>query len=147
MTGLAELGVAAIRDGVAAGEFSAREVAEAVIANVEKGRGLNAFVVETPDHALAAADAADAARAAGALKPLSGVPLGIKDLFCTKGVQTTAGSRILGGYQPVYESTVSANLFAAGAGMLGKLNMDEFAMGSSNETSAWRSEEHTSELQ
>ena len=73
----------------------------------------------------------------GDLKPLSGVPLGIKDLFCTKGVQTTAGSRILEGYKPVYESTVSANLFAAGAGMLGKLNMDEFAMGSSNETSAY----------
>ena len=76
-------------------------------------------------------------RASGELKPLSGVPLGIKDLFCTEGVQTTAGSRILEGYKPVYESTVSANLFAAGAGMLGKLNMDEFAMGSSNETSGY----------
>jgi aspartyl-tRNA(Asn)/glutamyl-tRNA(Gln) amidotransferase subunit A len=137
MSGLTDLGVAAIRDGVKAGAFKAREVAEAFIANVEKARMLNAFVVETPDHALAAADAADAARADGALKPLSGVPLGIKDLFCTKGVQTTAGSRILAGYEPVYESTVSANLFAAGAGMLGKLNMDEFAMGSSNETSAF----------
>jgi aspartyl-tRNA(Asn)/glutamyl-tRNA(Gln) amidotransferase subunit A len=137
MSALTDLGVAAIRDGVAAGSFSAREVAEAFIANVEAGRALNAFVVETPEHALAAADAADAARASGGLKPLSGVPLGIKDLFCTRGVQTTAGSRILEGYQPVYESTVSANLFAAGAGMLGKLNMDEFAMGSSNETSAW----------
>ncbi len=137
MTVLTDLGVAAIRDGVAAGDFSAREIAEAYIANVEKGRPLNAFVVETPDHALAAADAADAGRAAGALKPLSGVPLGIKDLFCTKGVQTTAGSKILDGYKPVYESTVSANLFAAGAGMLGKLNMDEFAMGSSNETSGY----------
>jgi aspartyl-tRNA(Asn)/glutamyl-tRNA(Gln) amidotransferase subunit A len=137
MTALTDLGVAAIRDGVAAGTFSAREVAQAYVAAVEAGRPLNAFVVETPDHALAAADAADAARASGELKPLSGVPLGIKDLFCTQGVQTTAGSRILEGYQPVYESTVSANLFAAGAGMLGKLNMDEFAMGSSNETSAW----------
>ncbi|HEV2816740.1 MAG TPA: Asp-tRNA(Asn)/Glu-tRNA(Gln) amidotransferase subunit GatA [Allosphingosinicella sp.] len=137
MTALTDLGVAALRDGVAAGAFSAREAAEAYIGAVEKGRGLNAFLVETPEHALAAADAADAARAAGTLKPLSGVPLGIKDLFCTKGVQTTAGSRILEGYQPVYESTVSANLFAAGAGMLGKLNMDEFAMGSSNETSGF----------
>jgi len=137
MTALTDLGVAAIRDGVAAGEFSAREVAEAFGRAVEAGRGLNAFVVETPEHALAAADAADAARAAGTLKPLSGVPLGIKDLFCTKGVQTTAGSRILENYRPVYESTVSANLFAAGAGMLGKLNMDEFAMGSSNETSGY----------
>jgi aspartyl-tRNA(Asn)/glutamyl-tRNA(Gln) amidotransferase subunit A len=137
MTALTDLGVAAIRDGVKTGDFSAREVAEGFIANVEAARTLNAFVVETPDHALAAADAADAARASGDLKPLSGVPLGIKDLFCTKGVQTTAGSRILEGYKPVYDSTVSARLFAAGAGMLGKLNMDEFAMGSSNETSAW----------
>ncbi|MEA3045836.1 MAG: aspartyl-tRNA(Asn)/glutamyl-tRNA(Gln) amidotransferase subunit [Sphingomonadales bacterium] len=137
MTTLTDLGVAAIRDGVRDGAFSAREVAAAYIANVEKARGLNAFVVETPEHALAAAAAADAARASGTLKPLSGVPLGIKDLFATEGVQTTAGSRILEGYRPVYESTVSGNLFAAGAGMLGKLNMDEFAMGSSNETSAW----------
>jgi aspartyl-tRNA(Asn)/glutamyl-tRNA(Gln) amidotransferase subunit A len=137
VTKLTDLGVAAIRDGVKEGAFSAREVAEAYIANVEKGRALNAFVVETPERALAAADAADEARAAGELKPLSGVPLGIKDLFCTEGVQTTAGSKILEGYKPVYESTVSANLFAAGAGMLGKLNMDEFAMGSSNETSGY----------
>src|SRR3954463_1885400 len=137
MSALTDLGVAAIRDGVAAGEFTAREVAEAYIANVEAGRALNAFVVETPELALRAADAADKARASGDLKPLSGVPLGIKDLFCTEGVQTTAGSRILEGYRPVYESTVSARLFAAGAGMLGKLNMDEFAMGSSNETSGY----------
>jgi aspartyl-tRNA(Asn)/glutamyl-tRNA(Gln) amidotransferase subunit A len=122
-----------VRDGA----FSAREIASAFSAAVEKGRGLNAFTVETPDHALAAADAADSARASGDLKPLSGVPLGIKDLFATEGVATTAGSRILEGFEPRYESTVSANLFAAGAGMLGKLNMDEFAMGSSNETSAW----------
>jgi len=134
---LTDLNVAGIRDGVREGAFSAREVAEAFVANVEKGRPLNAYVVETPDHALAAAEAADGARAAGELKPLSGVPLGIKDLFATKGVQTTAGSRMLGGFEPVYESTVSAKLFAAGAGMLGKLNMDEFAMGSSNETSAY----------
>ena len=137
MSALTDLGIAAIRDGVKAGDFSARDVAEAFVAAVEKGRGLNAFVVETPDHALAAADAADAARASGDLKPLSGVPLGIKDLFATKGVQTTAGSRILEGFTPTYESTVSGNLFAAGAGMLGKLNMDEFAMGSSNETSGY----------
>jgi aspartyl-tRNA(Asn)/glutamyl-tRNA(Gln) amidotransferase subunit A len=137
MTDLTDLSIAAIRDGVRDGTFSAREVAQGFIANVEKARGLNAFVVETPDHALAAADEADRARGAGELKPLSGVPLGIKDLFATKGVQTTAGSRMLGGFEPVYESTVSNNLFAAGAGMLGKLNMDEFAMGSSNETSAY----------
>ncbi len=137
MSQLTDLGVKAIRDGVRGGSFSAREVAEAFIGAVEKGRALNAYVVETPEHALAAADAADAARRSGDLKALSGVPLGIKDLFCTKGVQTTAGSRMLEGYEPVYESTVSGNLFAAGAGMLGKLNMDEFAMGSSNETSAF----------
>ncbi|HEY0113805.1 MAG TPA: Asp-tRNA(Asn)/Glu-tRNA(Gln) amidotransferase subunit GatA [Allosphingosinicella sp.] len=137
MTQLTDLGIAAIRDGVKDGAFSAREVAEAFIGAVEKGRGLNAFTVETPDHALAAADAADRARGSGELRPLSGVPLGIKDLFATVGVETTAGSRILAGFKPRYESTVSANLFAAGAGMLGKLNMDEFAMGSSNETSAW----------
>jgi aspartyl-tRNA(Asn)/glutamyl-tRNA(Gln) amidotransferase subunit A len=137
MSDLTNLGIAQIRDGVRDGAFSAREVAEAFNAAVEKGRALNAFVVETPEHALAAADAADAARASGDLKPLSGVPLGIKDLFATEGVQTTAGSRMLEGFKPVYESTVSGNLLRAGAGMLGKLNMDEFAMGSSNETSAF----------
>jgi len=134
---LTNLGIAAIRDGVAAGTFSAREVATAFNAAVEQGRPLNAWLVETPDHALAAADAADAARASGDLKPLSGVPLGIKDLFCTKGVETTAASGILKGFTPEYESTITAKLFGAGAGMLGKLNMDQFAMGSSNETSAF----------
>jgi aspartyl-tRNA(Asn)/glutamyl-tRNA(Gln) amidotransferase subunit A len=137
VTDLTDLGVAAIRDGVREGAFCAREVAENFNAAVEKGRGLNAYTVETPERALAAADEADRARSSGELKPLSGVPLGIKDLFATEGVATTAGSRILEGFEPRYESTVSANLFAAGAGMLGKLNMDEFAMGSSNETSAW----------
>ncbi|MBX9795892.1 Asp-tRNA(Asn)/Glu-tRNA(Gln) amidotransferase subunit GatA [Sphingomonas sp.] len=138
MSALTDLGIAAIRDGVAAGDFSAREVAEAFIAKVAAAKPLNAFLVETPDHALAAADAADAARAGGeVLKPLAGVPIGMKDLFCTAGVPTTAGSLILDGFTPPYESTVSANLWAAGAGMLGKLNMDQFAMGSSNETSAF----------
>jgi aspartyl-tRNA(Asn)/glutamyl-tRNA(Gln) amidotransferase subunit A len=137
MSAITDLGIAAIRDGFRAGDFSAREVAEAFNAAVEKARGLNAFIVETPEHALAAADAADQSRASGELKPLSGVPLGIKDLFATKDVQTTAGSRILEGFKPPYESTVSGNLMAAGAGMLGKLNMDEFAMGSSNETSGY----------
>jgi aspartyl-tRNA(Asn)/glutamyl-tRNA(Gln) amidotransferase subunit A len=137
MTELTDLGIAAIRDGVADGRFSAREVATAFNAAVEKGRPLNAWLVETPDHALAAADVADRARASGDLKPLSGVPLGIKDLFCTKGVETTAASAILKGFKPEYESTISGKLFAAGAGMLGKLNMDQFAMGSSNETSAF----------
>ena len=137
MSALTDLGVAAIRDGVRAATFPRARSPKASSPMSRRRAALNAFVVETPEHALAAADAADAARASGALKPLSGVPLGIKDLFCTKGVQTTAGSRILEGFKPVYESTVSANLFAAGAGMLGKLNMDEFAMGSSNETSGF----------
>jgi aspartyl-tRNA(Asn)/glutamyl-tRNA(Gln) amidotransferase subunit A len=96
---------------------------------------LNAFIVETPDHAIAAAETADRGRSEGNLRPLSGVPIGMKDLFCTRGVQTTAASHILEGFVPQYESTVSGNLWAAGAGMLGKLNMDQFAMGSSNETS------------
>ncbi|OYY78487.1 MAG: aspartyl/glutamyl-tRNA amidotransferase subunit A [Sphingomonas sp. 28-62-20] len=138
MTVLTDLGVAAIRDGVRSGSFSAREVADAFIVQVSKAKPLNAFLVETPDHAIAAAKEADAARAAGeVLKPLAGVPIGMKDLFCTKGVPTTAASLILEGFTPQYESTVSGNLFAAGAGMLGKLNMDQFAMGSSNETSAF----------
>ncbi|MGQ0559864.1 MAG: Asp-tRNA(Asn)/Glu-tRNA(Gln) amidotransferase subunit GatA [Sphingosinicella sp.] len=137
MTALTDLGIAAIRDGVRGGDFTAREVAEAHIAAVEQARGLNAFLHETPDHALAAARAADEARGRTEPLPLAGVPLGIKDLFATAGVPTTAGSRILEGFVPPYESTITAKLFAAGAGMLGKLNMDEFAMGSSNETSAF----------
>ncbi|WP_294238547.1 Asp-tRNA(Asn)/Glu-tRNA(Gln) amidotransferase subunit GatA [uncultured Sphingomonas sp.] len=138
MTDLTTLGIAAIRDGVRDGQFKAREVVEAFNAKVAGARALNAFLVETPDHALAAADAADAARAAGeTLKPLAGVPIGMKDLFATKGVATTAASRILEGFVPPYESTVSQNLWNAGAGMLGKLNLDQFAMGSSNETSAF----------
>ncbi len=136
MNDLTDLGVAAIRDGVRAGKFSAREVADAFIVKVSRAKQLNAFIVETPEHALAAARAADEAVAKGeALKPLAGVPLGMKDLFATKGVQTTAASHILEGFKPVYESTVSQKLWDAGAGMLGKLNMDQFAMGSSNETS------------
>ncbi|MDF2603277.1 Asp-tRNA(Asn)/Glu-tRNA(Gln) amidotransferase subunit GatA [Sphingomonas sp.] len=138
MTDLTDLGIRDIRDGVRAGTFSARDVAIAFNDAVSRAKPLNAFLVETPDHALAAADAADAARAAGEeLKPLAGVPIGMKDLFCTKGVPTTAASHILEGFTPQYESTVSQNLWNAGAGMLGKLNMDQFAMGSSNETSAF----------
>ncbi len=137
MSEITDLGIAALRDGVRDGSFSAREVATAFIDKVAAARALNAFLVETPDHALGAADAADAARVSGDLKPMSGVPIGMKDLFCTKGVATTAASEILGGFTPPYESTVSGKLWDAGAGMLGKLNMDQFAMGSSNETSAF----------
>nr|WP_237219989.1 Asp-tRNA(Asn)/Glu-tRNA(Gln) amidotransferase subunit GatA [Sphingomonas arenae] len=126
-----------MRDGFRAGDFSAREIASAFNDAVAGARALNAYTVETPEDALASADAADQARQAGELKPLSGVPVGIKDLFATVGVDTTSGSNILKGFKPPYESTVSANLRSAGAGMLGKLNMDEFAMGSSNETSAY----------
>ena len=138
MTDLTDLGIAGIRDGVRDGSFTAREVADAFIVKVSQAKALNAFLVETPEHAIAAATAADTARAAGeTLKPLAGVPIGMKDLFCTKGVTTTAASHILEGFTPTYESTVSQNLWDAGAGMLGKLNMDQFAMGSSNETSAF----------
>ncbi len=136
MTDLTDLGVKAIRDGVAAGTFSAVEVAEAFNAAVAAAAELNAFIVTTPDHAIASAKAIDADRAAG--KPLglmAGVPIGMKDLFATNGVQTTAASHMLEGFVPQYESTVSQKLWDAGAGMLGKLNLDQFAMGSSNETS------------
>ena len=135
MADLTNLTVAQIRDGHRAGDFSAVEVAEAFNANVAGAKALNAFIVETPEHAIAAAKQADADRAAGALKPLSGVPIGMKDLFATNGVQTTAASHMLEGFVPRYESTVSQKLWDAGCGMLGKLNLDQFAMGSSNETS------------
>ncbi len=137
MTQLTDLGVAAIRSGVASGEFSALEVAEAFNARVAAAQdALNAFIVTTPEAAIAAAKATDAKRAAGQpLGKMAGVPIGMKDLFATKGVQTTAASHILEGFKPEYESTVSQKLWDAGAGMLGKLNLDQFAMGSSNETS------------
>ncbi len=137
MTDLADLTVAAIRAGVAQGSFTAREVAEAFNANVAAAQdALNAFIVATPEQALEAADRVDAARAAGQpLGKLAGVPIGMKDLFATFDVQTTAASHILEGFRPQYESTVSQKLWDAGAGMLGKLNLDQFAMGSSNETS------------
>lgn len=135
MTDLTNLTVAGIRDGHRAGDFSAVEVAEAFNANVAGAKALNAFIVETPEHAIAAAKQADADRSAGSLKPLSGVPIGMKDLFATNGVQTTAASHMLEGFVPRYESTVSQKLWDAGCGMLGKLNLDQFAMGSSNETS------------
>ena len=137
MTELTSKTIAELRDGFRSGEFTAREIAESFNTAVAAAKLLNAYTVETPDEALAAANAADKARGSGELGSLAGIPLGIKDLFATEGVDTTAGSRILKGFKPPYESTVSANLRKAGAGMLGKLNMDEFAMGSSNETSAY----------
>jgi aspartyl-tRNA(Asn)/glutamyl-tRNA(Gln) amidotransferase subunit A len=137
MADLPSLTIAKLRDGFRSGEFTAREIAESFNTAVSASKMLNAYTVETPEDALAAADAADKARGSGELPPLAGIPLGIKDLFATRGVNTTAGSRILKEFKPPYESTVTANLRKAGAGMLGKLNMDEFAMGSSNETSAY----------
>ena len=135
MTDLTALTLADARDRLRAGDFSAVELAEAHIAAIERARTLNAYVLETPEEARAMAKAADARRAAGEVRPLDGIALGIKDLFATKGVRTTAGSHMLDNFVPTYESTVTANLWRDGAVMLGKLNNDEFAMGSSNETS------------
>jgi aspartyl-tRNA(Asn)/glutamyl-tRNA(Gln) amidotransferase subunit A len=133
---LNDLTIAGALEGLAKKEFSAVELARAHFKAMEKHRDLNAYVVETPDKALAMAKASDERRAKGEkLGALDGVSLAIKDLFCTDGVQTTAGSHILEGFKPPYESTVTANLWKAGAVMLGKVNMDEFAMGSSNLTS------------
>jgi len=130
------LTIAGALEGLAKKEFSAVELTQAHLKALEKHRDLNAFVVETPEKALSMAKASDERRAKGEkLGALDGVALAIKDLFCTDGVQTTAGSHILEGFKPPYESTVTANLWKAGAVMLGKVNMDEFAMGSSNLTS------------
>jgi aspartyl-tRNA(Asn)/glutamyl-tRNA(Gln) amidotransferase subunit A len=135
LTALTDLSLAEARDALLKGQVSAVELARAQIAEIERARILNAFIVETPDKALAMAAASDARIAKAEAGPLEGIPLGIKDLYCTEGVQTTAASHILEGFTPAYESTVSANLWRDGAVMLGKLNLDEFAMGSSNETS------------
>ena len=130
------LTLATARDALKAKKISSLELTTALVKAVEEARPLNAFVTETPEKALAMARASDARLAKGEGGALEGLPLAIKDLFCTKGVRTTAGSNILGNYVPPYESTVTQNLWDAGAVMLGKTNMDEFAMGSSNETSA-----------
>ena len=130
-----DLTISEARDALTKGEVSARELAGAQIAAVEAARPLNAFITETPDQALAMAEASDARRRAGDAGLLEGIPLAIKDLFCTEGVPTTAGSHILDGFTPPYESTVTANLWRNGAILLGKTNLDEFAMGSSNTTS------------
>ena len=135
-TELTELTIADAGAGLAAGDFSARELAQAHLDAMAAARNLNAYMAETPDKALAMADQADERRAQGAgLGPLDGIPLAIKDLFCTEGVLSTAGSHILDGFTPTYESTVTRNLWDAGAVLLGKTNMDEFAMGSANVTS------------
>ncbi len=126
------------RDAVASKRISSLELTKAFIKAIEDARPLNAFITETSERALSMAEESDKRLAQGAGRPLEGLPLAIKDLFCTKGVRTTAGSRILSNFVPPYESTVSRNLWDSGAVMLGKTNMDEFAMGSSNETSYFK---------
>jgi aspartyl-tRNA(Asn)/glutamyl-tRNA(Gln) amidotransferase subunit A len=137
MTDLTSLTIAEARDGLAAKTFTSLELTDAHIAAIEAARVLNAFVLETPDKARAMAQAADAKIAKGEGGPLGGIPLGIKDLFATEDVRTTACSKILGAFVPPYESTVTSQLWRDGAVLLGKLNNDEFAMGSSNETSCF----------
>ena len=137
MSALTKLTLKAALAGLKAKEFSAVEITKAHIDAIEGARGLNAFVLETPDHALTMAKASDERLARGEGGDLEGAPLGIKDLFCTQGVRSTAASKILGNFVPTYESTVTSKLWGQGAVMLGKLNLDEFAMGSSNETSAF----------
>lgn len=136
MTDLTALTLSEALDGLKAKAFSSEEITSAFIQAIEKANPhLNAYVVQTPEKALDMARESDARRAKGEGGALEGAPLGIKDLFCTEGVRTTACSHILGEFTPPYESTVSGNLWREGAVMLGKLNMNEFAMGSSNETS------------
>ncbi len=137
MSSLTSLTLKAALDGLAAKSFSSEELTQAHVEAVAAAKPLNAFILETPEKALDMARAADARRAKGEAGPLEGAPLGIKDLFCTEGVRSTACSNILGNFVPTYESTVTSQLWRDGAVMLGKLNMDEFAMGSSNETSAF----------
>ena len=137
MSELNAMTIAGARDALRRGEVTSLELTDACLAAAEAAGALNAFVHPTPDLAREQARAADARIAQGDAPAMCGIPLGIKDLFCTKGVPSQAASRILDGFRPEYESTVTQNLFDAGAVMLGKLNMDEFAMGSSNETSAY----------
>ncbi|MDO8377862.1 Asp-tRNA(Asn)/Glu-tRNA(Gln) amidotransferase subunit GatA [Phenylobacterium sp.] len=153
MSQLTSLTLKAALAGLADKSFSSEELTQAHVDAVAAAKPLNAFVLETPEKALDMARAADARRARGEAGALEGAPLGIKDLFCTEGVRSTACSNILGNFVPTYESTVTANLWRDGAVMLGKLNMDEFAMGSSNESSAfgpvvnpWRAEGQNAKL-
>lgn len=132
---LISLTLAEVRKGLCQKKFSALELTQAYLDAMADARALNAYILETPELALKAAQTSDARLAKGEGRPLEGIPLAIKDLFCTEGIQTTAGSHILEGFKPPYESTVSLNLKNAGAVFLGKTNMDEFAMGSANITS------------
>ncbi|MEO1658301.1 MAG: Asp-tRNA(Asn)/Glu-tRNA(Gln) amidotransferase subunit GatA [Pseudomonadota bacterium] len=153
MTDLTSLKLAALRDGLAKKEFTAAEATDAYLERAEASGLLNAYVRLTADKARECAKASDERISKGEAGPLEGVPLGIKDLFCTEGTPTNASSKILEGFTPTYESTVSGNLKRDGAVFLGKLNLDEFAMGSSNETSAhgpvinpWRREGEDTKL-
>lgn len=137
MTDLSKLTIASARDSLRRGEVSSVELTNAYLGAIEGSKSLNAFVHNTPEIAKVQAEAADKRIKAGDAPDMCGIPLGIKDLFCTKGVPSQAASGILAGFKPEYESTVTTQLFDAGAVMLGKLNMDEFAMGSSNETSVY----------
>jgi len=137
MSSLSTLTIADAREMLRAGEVTSRRITEDCLAAIEGAGALNAFVTTTADKALAMAEAADTRRANGDDGDLLGIPLGIKDLYCTAGVRSQAASKILDGFTPAYESTVTAQLWEAGAVMLGKLNMDEFAMGSSTENSVY----------
>ncbi|MBU0779083.1 Asp-tRNA(Asn)/Glu-tRNA(Gln) amidotransferase subunit GatA [Loktanella salsilacus] len=137
MTDLTKLTIADARDALRKGDVTSAELTQACLTAIDAADALNAFVHKTPEVAKSQAEAADARLKAGNTPDLCGIPLGIKDLFCTKGVPSQAASGILAGFKPEYESTVTSQLFDAGAVMLGKLNMDEFAMGSSNETSVY----------
>ncbi|ADO43526.1 Asp-tRNA(Asn)/Glu-tRNA(Gln) amidotransferase subunit GatA [Ketogulonicigenium vulgare] len=137
MTDISKLTIATARDLLRKGELTSRELTDSYISAIEGADALNAYVHKTPDIARAQADAADARLKAGDAPDMCGIPLGIKDLFATKGVASQAASGILAGFKPEYESTVTSKLFGDGAVMLGKLNMDEFAMGSANESSVY----------
>src|SRR6202041_1870409 len=137
MTDLTSMTIAEAREGLANKSFTSLELTDAHLSAIEAARALNAFVMETPDQARVMARVADASIAKGEGGPLAGIPLGIKDLFATRDVRTTACSKILGDFVPPYESTITSQLWRDGAVLLGKLNNDEFAMGSSNETSCF----------
>ncbi|HEY1863255.1 MAG TPA: amidase, partial [Roseiarcus sp.] len=135
MTDLTSLTLAEARDRLKSRAISSLEITKAHLEAIERAKGLNTFVAVTAEKALQMAEASDARLANKEAGPLEGLPIGVKDLYATQGVHTQACSHILDGFKPGYESTVTANLWRDGAVMLGKLNMDEFAMGSSNETS------------
>ena len=153
MTALTSLSIKEASDGLKKKQFTAKELVNASLTAVENAKHLNAFIVSTPEIALKQAAEADARIAKGEARLLDGIPIGVKDLFCTKNVLSTSCSKILAGFKPQYESTVTTNLFNAGGIMIGKTNMDEFAMGSANITSAygnvinpWKAKNSTKDL-